>query len=329
MNPEKWKEVNDFRLGIESKSTLRITSSAMEERLYTPYEVLDHGFIRVMDYMGDDSSIVQAAKVSYGAGTVSKSADRALIRYLMRHRHTTPFEMAEVKFHVKLPIFVARQWIRHRTANVNEYSGRYSIMPNEYYIPEPSSLAEQSKGNKQGREQVLTQEQAREVIEILKDEAERDYTTYMTLLNDDGQGNELPHLEGKPQIARELARMGLGLNYYTEWYWKIDLHNLLHFLGLRMDAHAQWEIRQYADIIGNIVSKWCPYAHGAFIDFRYEAKSFSVYELDIIREMVRMIELSGSMADGALEAYFRTLPAWESMSTRERGDFLKAVGLIK
>ena len=212
--------------------TRRATVPAMEERLYTAHPVLDHGFVRVVDYMGDDSAIVQAARVSYGAGTKSVSNDEGLIRYLMRHWHSTPFEMCEVKFHVKLPVFVARQWIRHRTANVNEYSARYSILDREFYIPAPEQLAAQSTVNNQGRGETLQGEEAARVLEILKTDSMRAYDHYEAMLSQEGQAG----------LARELARMNLPANVYTQWYWKCDLHNLFHFLRLRADAHAQYEI---------------------------------------------------------------------------------------
>ena len=269
---------------VEHK-TRRPTVDALEEILCEPSHVLDHGFVRVIDYMGDDNAIVQAARVSYGRGTSKLRDDRGLIRYLMRHRHTTPFEMCEIKLHVKLPIFVARQWIRHRTANVNEYSARYSILDREFYLPHPDQLAEQSRSNRQGREQLLSQEQSARVLRLLQTDAERCYDHYEELLNEDDDGN--PRREGDPQLARELARMNLTLNYYTQWYWKVDLHNLLHFLSLRMDSHAQYEIRVYADVIGSIVEKWVPQAWEAFRDYRLEAVSLSRMELAAIKSMLR------------------------------------------
>src|SRR5437868_5342618 len=218
-------------------------------------KVLDHGFVALIDAMPRlvpegqtaDSAIVQAARVSYGQGTKQVSEDRGLIRYLLRHRHTTPFEMVELKFHVCLPIFVARQWIRHRTANVNEYSGRYSVMDREFYLPEPQQLAAQSRSNRQGRGEVLTGEEAARVLHLLKTDAEQAYAHYEEMLNENEAGDVLN--PEKPGLARELARMNLTLNYYTQWYWKIDLHNLMHFIALRADAHAQYEIRVYAEIM--------------------------------------------------------------------------------
>ena len=257
----------------------------MEAVLHEPLPVLDHGFVRVVDYMGDDAAIVQAARVSYGRGTSRLSSDRGLIRYLLRHRHTTPLEMCELKLHVKLPIFVARQWIRHRTANVNEYSARYSILDREFYLPHPEQLAEQSRSNRQGRESLLSPEESARVLRLLSTDAERCYDHYEELLNEDDDGN--PRRPGDPQLARELARMNLTLNYYTQWYWKVDLHNLLHFLSLRMDAHAQYEIRVYADIIGSLVEKWVPLAWEAFRDYRLEGVSLSRMELLAVKALLR------------------------------------------
>ncbi len=266
-------------------ATRRSTVPALEDVLFTPLPVLDHGFVRAIDYMGDDGAIVQAARVSYGRGTTQLSDDRSLIRYLVRHRHTTPLEMCELKLHVKLPIFVARQWIRHRTANVNEYSARYSIMDREFYLPEPQQLAAQSTTNRQGREQPLSPEQAAAVLELLRTDAQRCYDHYEELLNeDDARQRRRPE---DPQLARELARMNLTLNFYTQWYWKVDLHNLLHFLALRSDSHAQYEIRVYAEVIGQLVERWVPAAWGAFRDYRLEAASLSRQELQAVKQLLR------------------------------------------
>jgi thymidylate synthase (FAD) len=242
--------------------TLRPTVPALEALLYQPLPVLDHGFLRVIDYMGDDSAIVQAARVSYGRGTRRVSEDAGLIRYLMRHRHSTPFEMCEIKYHVKLPIFVARQWIRHRMANVNEYSARYSVLDREFYIPAPEHLAAQSASNRQGRGEVLTGEEAVRVLDLLRGDAARCHDDYAWMLNEPEDGR--PRDPGRLGLARELARMNLTLNTYTQWYWKTDLHNLLHFLSLRADAHAQYEIRAYAEIMLRTVEAWVPLAFAAF-----------------------------------------------------------------
>jgi thymidylate synthase (FAD) len=264
----------------EPKLTLRTVSEGMEKHLYHAHEVLDHGFIRVIDYMGDDDAIVQAARVSYGAGTKHVQNDDGLIRYLMRHWHSTPFEMCEIKLHVKLPVFVARQWIRHRTANVNEYSARYSILDREFYIPEPSQLAAQSVVNNQGRGDVLEGAEATRVLEFLTYDAGRAFDNYETMLSQDGQQG----------LARELARMNLPMSTYTQWYWKIDLHNLFHFLRLRADAHAQYEIRVYADAIAACVRDWVPYAFAAFEDYRMGGVSLSSTALRVIKR-----KLSGEL----------------------------------
>lgn len=268
----------------ETFSTRREVAPALEKILYDAIPVLDHGFIRVIDYMGTDSAIVQAARVSYGRGTKKLNEDAGLINYLMRHRHTTPFEMCEIKFHIKLPIFIARQWIRHRTANVNEYSGRYSIMDKEFYIPEPEQLAAQSKSNRQGRGELLEGKDAARVLEILKEDSMRCYKNYEEMLNEDIDGNVL--VEGKPGLARELARMNLNLNFYTQWYWKVDLHNLLHFLSLRADPHAQYEIRVYAEAMLDILKAWLPITHAAFMDYRMGGTSISAKGLGIVKRMI-------------------------------------------
>ncbi|MFT4622323.1 MAG: thymidylate synthase (FAD) [Myxococcota bacterium] len=283
--------------------TRRPTVPALEEALFRIHPVLDHGFVRVIDYMGDDAAIVQAARVSYGKGTKATRNDRGLIRYLMRHRHTTPLEMCEIKLHVKLPMFVARQWIRHRTANVNEYSARYSILDREFYLPAPEHLAEQSSSNRQGRDRVLTHEESARVLGLLRRDAMQAYDTYAGLINDTGDGT--PVDPESPQLARELARMNLTLNYYTQWYWKIDLHNLLHFLSLRADAHAQYEIRVYADVIGELCAAWVPHAWEAFQDYRVGGAGLSREELSIVRALV-----AGGDADTLLPA--------SSLSLRER-----------
>jgi thymidylate synthase (FAD) len=264
--------------------TRRPTVEALERLLYQPFNVLDHGFVRVIDYMGDDAAIVQAARVSYGRGTRRVSEDAGLIRYLMRHRHSTPFEMCEIKYHVKLPIFVARQWIRHRTANVNEYSARYSILDREFYLPAPEHLAAQSAVNRQGRGEVLGGEAAAWVLDLLRDDATRSYDHYVEMLNEDEQG--APRDPARQGLARELARMNLTLNTYTQWYWKIDLYNLLHFLSLRADAHAQYEIRVYADAMLETVKAWVPIAYQAFLDYRLGAVTLSAQMLTAVRRMV-------------------------------------------
>ncbi len=267
-----------------SANTSRPTVPALEALLFQPLPLLDHGFVRVIDYMGDDAAIVQAARVSYGRGTRRVSEDSGLIRYLMRHRHSTPFEMCEIKYHVKLPIFVARQWIRHRTANVNEYSARYSILDREFYLPAPEHLAAQSAVNRQGRGEVLHGDTAARVLDLLRDDATRSYDHYIEMLNEDEQG--APREPGQPGLARELARMNLTLNTYTQWYWKIDLYNLLHFLSLRADAHAQYEIRVYAEAMLQTVKAWVPIAYQAFLDYRLGAVTLSAQMLAAVRRMV-------------------------------------------
>ncbi|WP_424811755.1 FAD-dependent thymidylate synthase [Roseococcus sp. YIM B11640] len=264
--------------------TRRATVPALEAMLYQPLPVLDHGFVRVVDYMGDDGAVVQAARVSYGRGTKAVSEDRGLIRYLMRHRHSTPFEMCEIKYHVKLPIFVARQWIRHRTANVNEYSARYSVLDKEFYIPEPEQLAAQSAVNRQGRGDVLQGEDAAVVLDMLREDATRNYDHYAWMLNEDEEGE--PVERGRQGLARELARMNLTLNTYTQWYWKTDLHNLLGFLSLRADSHAQYEIRVYAEAMLKSVQAWVPHCFEAFSDYRMGAATFSAQMLSIVKRML-------------------------------------------
>ncbi|MDM7458928.1 MAG: FAD-dependent thymidylate synthase [Paracoccus sp. (in: a-proteobacteria)] len=271
LSPEQQAEIEAERRS--TRQTLRAVSQGMEARLYTAHEVLDHGFVRVIDYMGDDAAICQAARVSYGKGTRSVQNDEALIRYLMRHWHSTPFEMCEVKFHIKLPVFVARQWIRHRTANVNEYSARYSILDREFYIPKPEHLAAQSTQNNQGRGEVLQGQEAQRVLDLLREDAMRSYDNYEAMLSQDGQQG----------LARELARMNLPANIYTQWYWKVDLHNLFHFLRLRADSHAQYEIRVYADLICQIVADWVPAAFAAFRDYRLNAVSLSAQGAEALR----------------------------------------------
>ena len=264
--------------------TRRPVVPALEAMLFEAIPVLDHGFVRVIDYMGDDAAVVQAARVSYGRGTRAANEDRGLIRYLMRHRHSTPFEMCEIKYHVKLPIFVARQWIRHRTANVNEYSARYSILDREFYIPRPEHLAAQSSSNRQGRGEVLDGEEAARVLELLRGDAAQTYDHYAEMLNEDAEGEPLnPSRQG---LARELARMNLTLNTYTQWYWKADLQNLLHFLALRADSHAQYEIRAYADAMLRTVAAWVPMTHEAFRDYRMGAVTLSAPMLGVVRRMV-------------------------------------------
>mgnify|MGYP000629707570 FL=1 len=267
-------------------TTKRATVPALEEILYKPIKVLDHGFVRVIDYMGDDSAVVQAARVSYGRGTKKSLQDKGLINYLMRHRHTTPFEMCDIKFHIKLPIFIARQWIRHRTASVNEYSARYSILSNEFYLPDRENLTPQSSTNKQGRSsEALPENIALRVLATIKEDSLRCYKNYVAMMNQDEQGNIID--EDNVGITRELARINLTLNHYTEWYWKINLHNLLHFLALRADSHAQYEIRVYAEVMLDIVKAWVPFVYEAFIEHRKNGANISKTGLEIVRKMVK------------------------------------------
>ena len=280
LDPEQLAQIEELRSAPQP--TLRATVPGMEAHLYHAKPVLDHGFVRVIDYMGDDSAICQAARVSYGRGTKSVQNDEGLIRYLMRHWHSTPFEMCEIKLHVKLPVFVARQWIRHRTANVNEYSARYSILDREFYIPEPDALNAQSVVNNQGRGAVLEGAEAARVLEILKSDSNRAYDNYEAMISDEGQSG----------LARELARMNLPANIYTQWYWKVDLHNLFHFLRLRADAHAQYEIRVYADAICEMVKDWVPAAYGAFEDYRLGGATMSGKALDCVRRMLKGEEVT-------------------------------------
>jgi thymidylate synthase (FAD) len=304
LTPDQQAEIAEAR--ATPRQTLRATAPGLEAHLYTAHPVLDHGFVRVIDYMGDDSAIVQAARVSYGQGTKHVSNDEGLIRYLMRHWHSTPFEMCEIKLHVKLPVFVARQWIRHRTANVNEYSARYSILDREFYIPAPEQLAAQSKVNNQGRGDVLQGDEAARVLDMLKTDAMRAYDHYEAML-----GQAAP--DGTPQqgLARELARMNLPANIYTQWYWKVDLHNLFHFLRLRADAHAQYEIRVYAETICRLVADWVPLAYRAFEDYRLGGATLSAKALDCLRRMLKGEPVTQESS---------------GMSKREWAEFMAVVG---
>jgi thymidylate synthase (FAD) len=282
LSSEQRQEIEQQRR--DTTPTRRAVAPGLEEILYEAIPVLDHGFVRVIDYMGDDAAVVQAARVSYGKGTKKVNEDSGLIRYLMRHWHSTPFEMCEIKFHIKLPIFVARQWIRHRTANVNEYSARYSILDKEFYIPAREQLAVQSAANRQGRGDVLKEAEAARVLELLKRDGDQVYSAYQEMLNADETGENVnPENEG---LARELARMNLTLNYYTQWYWKTDLHNLMHFLRLRADDHAQYEIRVYAEAMLQVLARWCPHTYTAFKDYRLGGAHVSTTGIGIIRRLI-------------------------------------------
>ena len=291
-------------------TTLRPCVPALEEILFEPIPVLDHGFVRVVDYMGDDGAVVQAARVSYGRGTRHARDDAGLIRYLMRHHHSTPFEMCEIKLHVKLPIFVARQWIRHRTANVNEYSARYSILDREFHTPAPEQLAAQSTANRQGRGDVLEGAEAARALALLKEGGAAAFDAYDEMLNEGPDG--APRDPQRRGLARELARMALPLSTYTQWYWKIDLHNFMHFLRLRADPHAQYEIRVYADAMMDVLERWVPACAAAFRDYRLEAATLSGPALRAVRRM-----LAGeAVEEGA-----------EGLSAREWRELRAALGL--
>ncbi|MDP9266332.1 MAG: FAD-dependent thymidylate synthase [Chloroflexota bacterium] len=305
VGPEQRVDIEALRANVSS--TRRATSAAMEELLYVPIPVLDHGFVRVIDYMGDDAAVVQAARVSYGAGTKRRRDDAGLINYLMRNRHTSPFEMCELKVHMKLPIFVARQQVRHRMANINETSGRYSILDREFYVPEPEQLATQATANRQGRGEVLEPTLARRVLEMLRADAERAYDHYERLLGETGRGDAVEDGIG---LARELARMGLTLNFYTQWYWKIDLHNLLGFVALRADAHAQYEIRVYAEALLDVVKRWVPLTYDAFVDHRMGAVQLSAKALAAVRRMLAGEDVereSSGMSPGEWRELMETL----------------------
>ncbi len=283
LTKDQLQEIKDQQL--QENKTKRVTVFELEKILYEAIPILDHGFIRVVDYMGDDTSIVQAARVSYGKGTKKVSTDAGLIKYLMRHWHSTPFEMCEIKYHVKLPIFIARQWIRHRTANVNEYSARYSILDKEFYLPAPENLAAQSQSNRQGRGEVLEGEKAKQVLDLLKGDAEQTYNNYETMLNEKYDGSVID--ENSVGLARELARMNLTLNTYTQWYWKTDLLNLMNFLRLRADHHAQYEIRAYADAMLNTLKRWVPITYEAFMDYRVGGTEVSSKGKEIIKKLIK------------------------------------------
>jgi thymidylate synthase (FAD) len=289
-----------------SSTTIRPTVPALEEILYRAIPLLDRGFIRVIDYMGDDDAVVQAARVSYGRGTKKVSEDKGLINYLMRHWHTTPFEMAEIKVHVKLPIFVARQWVRHRTASINEYSARYSVLDREFYLPDESQLKAQSASNRQGRGDGLTPDEARRILDLLREDGERTYEHYAWMLNEDESGGRIdPARDG---LARELARINLTLATYTQWYWKTNLHNLMNFLRLRADPHAQYEIRVYAEALLDVMKRWTPICHEAFLEHRLGAVTLSRTALAAVRRLV-----AGQTFDAATSGL--TAREWREVAT--------------
>ncbi len=292
LTKEQQQEIKDLQ--SQENKTKRVIAPELEKILFEVIPILDHGFVRVIDYMGDDTSIVQAARVSYGKGTKKVSTDAGLIKYLMRHWHSTPFEMCEIKYHIKLPIFIARQWIRHRTANVNEYSARYSILDKEFYLPNQENLAAQSKNNRQGRGEILTGDQAKEVLNLLKNDAERTYDNYETMLNERYDGSVID--DKKSGLARELARMNLTLNTYTQWYWKTDLLNLMNFLRLRADSHAQYEIRAYADVMLDTLKKWVPITYEAFMDYRVGGTEVSSKGKLVLKDLIsgKNVDIEGS-----------------------------------
>ena len=283
LTKEQAQEIKDQQ--SQENKTKRVIAPELENILYEAMPILDHGFVRVVDYMGNDTSIVQAARVSYGKGTKKVNTDSGLIKYLMRHWHSTPFEMCEIKYHVKLPIFIARQWIRHRTANVNEYSARYSILDKEFYLPDEKNLAAQSQSNRQGRGNIIEGEQAKKVLDLLKNDAEQTYKNYEVMLNERYDGSVID--EKKTGLARELTRMNLTLNTYTQWYWKTDLLNLMNFLKLRADSHAQYEIRAYADAMLETLKRWVPITYDAFMDYRVSGTEVSAKGKLIIQKLIK------------------------------------------
>ena len=300
-------ELSPFDRAIDKSTAItRTVVPALDEMLGWSLPVLDHGFIRVIDYMGDDDAIDQAARLSYGAGTKRTNEAKGLINYLMGHRHTSPFEMCEIKLHVKLPIFVMRQWVRHRMASLNEYSARYSVLSNEFYLPQLQDLQPQSLSNKQGREGEIDGATAVAVRDRLQAHSLMSYELYEWLISDE------------IDLARELARMSLPVNFYTEMYWKIDLHNLFHFLMLRADPHAQKEIRVYAELLEWIVGKWVPYAFDAYRVYRKGAITFSAHEALMIRAALAMPSLSGEEK-----------PVWaDQLSMREWKAFVVKIAQI-
>ncbi|OGC78686.1 MAG: FAD-dependent thymidylate synthase [candidate division Zixibacteria bacterium RBG_16_50_21] len=281
----------------------RLIVPEAEEILEKEYKCLDKGFVTLVDYMGGDESIVQAARVSYGKGTKTVSDDRGLIRYLMRHDHTTPFEMAELKFHCKMPIFVAREWIRHRTASVNEYSLRYSEPEGDFYVPELEAIGYQAKNNRQGRsDEPVSEDTGRRFQEQVREISELALSKYKEM--------------NQAGVARELARMVLPVNFYTRWYWKIDLHNLFHFLRLRLDQRAQYEIRVYAQKMAEITKKVAPVAYEAFEDYKLKSLHLSKLEVEAFD-----LVLEGMEAEEACEkAAFK--------KGRERNEFKEKLEIL-
>lgn len=276
-------------------ATGRVVSEGLDSVLNQEFKALDKGFVRVVDYMGNDSSIVQAARVSYGKGTKTTQDDVALIRYLLKHKHTTPFEMCEIKLHIKAPIFIARQWLRHRTASVNEYSARYSIIEEEYYVPATENIRKQSSSNKQGRGEALSTAESQEIQNKMDQVTQNCFALYNEFIKIDDNNNEL--------VAKELARSILPVNIYTQFYWKIDLHNLMHFLRLRCDSHAQYEIREYANIILDLLKLWLPSTYQAFLDYHINAINFSAQEMSMLHSMLSQVEVVDKLEGLSMREY--------------------------
>lgn len=289
----------------------RVSVPALDAVLGKMFPVLDKGFVRVVDYMGDDTSIVQAARISYGKGTTTPAQDKGLLSYLMRHKHTSPFEMCELKLHLKMPLFIARQWVRHRTANINEFSARYSFVPDDAYIPDTDILGTQSAVNHQATVLgTLSENAAQAIRERIKANTQDTYNTYLWCINNDKDNNTL-HKE-HPGLSRELARMNLSLNHYTQWYWKCDLHNLLHFLQLRAAPGAQKEIQLYAEcIIENILKKWVPWTYEYFLEYRKDSVSFSKSARAVLDDLVNHKPIQTREAYGLSITEWREL--WESL----------------
>lgn len=299
----------------DERLTRRATAPGAEEWLGVPIEVLDQGFLYLVDYMGNDEAIEQAARVSYGAGTRQVQETRGLIRYLLRHQHTTPFEMIEVKFHAKMPIFVARQWIRHRTANVNEMSARYSVLPDEFYVPEDEVIQLQSTDNKQGRGEQADEETRRDVRRFLKMDAHQAYEHYTEMI--------------EAGAARELARANLPVSIYTEWYWKIDLHNLMHFLKLRLDSHAQYEIRVFGEAMAQIVGESFPLAWEAFEDYVLYSERFSRQELEVLRSFLEVSRNSSGVPEAQmLEGVINAVGITNSRELEELHSKFNRLGVV-
>jgi thymidylate synthase (FAD) len=314
---------NRPKIDLPISETRRPVSPGAEQWLGEVIPVLDHGFIYLVDYMGNDVSIEEAARVSYGRGTRKVNETRGLIRYLKRHEHTTPFEMVEFKFHAKLPIFVARQWVRHRTASINEYSGRYSVLDSEFYIPKPGDMGLQSKSNRQGRDGVIDRVQADHIRQLLFEDAVRNYRDYEFMLNDDGKGG--PSDSSRDMLARELARMNLNLNFYTEWYWKINLHNLFRFIQLRADPHAQYEIAEYARGISQILKDAVPVAWEAFTDYQLESIRLTRPEKEVLLGLMKGRE--GISEDEVMKISAR-IGLVNKRETQEMLSKFKSMGLI-